>query len=70
MYLSNYKFLEPEAPTLQTIQDSDVTEDTIIVQWTAPTGGAESYELTYEITSQGSSSANTITGITETCKCA
>ena len=59
---------EPESPTLQMIQDADVTEDTITVRWAAPASGADTYELTYEITSQGSNSGNTFTGLTTTCK--
>ena len=50
------------------IQDADVSEDTITVRWDAPASGADTYELTYEITSQGSNSGNTFTGLTTTCK--
>ena len=60
--------VEPQAPTFQAIQDADVTEDTLTVRWDAPASGADTYELKYEITSQGSSSVNTFTGLTTTCK--
>ena len=49
------------------IQDADVTEDTITVRWDAPASGADTYELTYEIISQGSNSGNAVTGLTTTC---
>ena len=49
------------------IQDGDVTEDTITVRWDAPASGADTYELTYEIISQGSNSGNAFTGLTTTC---
>ena len=64
-----YSFTEPETAAFQTIQDADVTEDTITIRWNAPASGADTYELTYEITSQGSNSGNTFTGLTSTCKC-
>ena len=60
--------VEPQAPTFQAIQDADVTEDAITVRWNAPASGADTYELKYEITSQGSSSGNTFTGLTTTCR--
>ena len=60
--------VEPQAPTFQAIQDGDVTEDTITVRWNAPASGADTYELAYEITSQGSNSGNTFTALTTTCK--
>ena len=59
---------EPQAAAFQMIQDADVTENTITVRWNAPASGADTYELTYEITSQGSSSGNTFPGLTTTCK--
>ena len=60
--------VEPQTPTFQAIQDADVTEDAITVRWDAPASGADTYELTYEITSQGSNSGNTFTDLTSTCK--
>ena len=57
---------EPPAPTFQTLAENDVTEQSITLRWDAPAGGADTYELTWEITNEGLSSAQTVTGLTGT----
>ena len=66
--LSDFTHVEPPAPTFQTLAESDVTEQSITLRWVAPAGGVDTYELTWEITNVGLSSAQTVTGLTGTCE--
>ena len=66
--LPNLVHVEPPAPTFQTLAQSDVTEQSITLRWDSPAGGADTYELTWEITNEGLSSSQTVTGLTGTCE--
>ena len=66
--LSDFTHVEPPAATFQTLAQDDVTEQSIRLRWDAPAGGADTYELTWEITNVGLSSAQTVTGLTGTCE--